>query len=211
MNYAVARAGVRDIRYLDDFFLIGGSRSDTAQQLATAQSVITSFGLIINPDKTEGPLQSLSFLGVQLDSVAQTVSCTPAQVAELTALLRSLRQQRVITRAHAESLIGKLSFAARVLPGARPFMRRMLDAVRACKSRRGSTPIHIDPGFRAEVRFWLQHFSSWKRQTAVALIASFALLSSPQTPASTASASTSSPHQRLSARSTLERGPNTSG
>lgn len=161
VNYALAKAGVRDICYLDDFFLIGCSQADTARQLTTAQSVIASFGLLVNPEKTEGPSQRLAFLGVQLDSVAQTVSCTPARVAELTTLLRMLRQQRVITRKHAESLIGKLSFAAKVLPGARPFMRRMLDAVRACKSRRGSTPIHIDPGFRADLRFWLLHFSSW--------------------------------------------------
>jgi hypothetical protein len=161
VNYALAKAGVKDIRYLDDFFLIGTSSATMQEHLLIAHSVISRFGLVVNPDKTEGPSQSLSFLGVQLDSVAQTVSCTPARVAELTALLRSLRRQRVITRRHAESLIGKLSFAAKVLPGARPFMRRMLDSVRACKSKRRSAPIRIDPGFRADVGFWLKHFNSW--------------------------------------------------
>jgi hypothetical protein len=161
VNYALTKAGIHDVRYLDDFFLIGSSQAETAAQLTAAQSIITRFGLIVNHDKTEGPSQSLSFLGVQLDSVSQTVSCTPARVTELTTLLHSLRRQRVITRQLAESLIGKLSFAAKVLPGARPFMRRMLDTIRACKSKRRSAPIHIDPGFREDVRFWLQHFSSW--------------------------------------------------
>ena len=132
-----------------------------ARQLLLAQSVISQFGLVVNPDKTEGPAQSLSFLGVQLDSVNQTVSCTPARVEELTTLLRSLLRQRVITRAHAASLIGKLSFAAQVLPGARPFMRRMLDALHGCKSRRHSTPIRIDPGFRDDLRFWAQQLHLW--------------------------------------------------
>ncbi len=113
------------------------------------------------PGQDGGPAQSLSFLGVQLDSVAQTVSCTPARVEELTALLRSLLRQRVITRGHAASLIGKLSFAAQVLPGARPFMRRMLDALHRCKSRRHSTPIRIDPGFRDDLRFWAQQLHHW--------------------------------------------------
>jgi len=159
--FALRRAGIRHVRYLDDFFLIGSSRKEVSQQLITAQTVITGFGLVVNPDKTEGPSQSLSFLGIQLDSIAQTVSCTAARVAELTALLQSLRHQHIIQRRHAESLIGKLSFAAQVLPGARPFMRRMLDAVRACSSRRRSAPIHIDAGFRSDVRFWLHHFSTW--------------------------------------------------
>ena len=161
VNFALAELGINDIRYLDDFFLIAASEGDMAQHLLLAQSAIRQFGLVVNPDKTEGPAQSLSFLGVQLDSVSQTVSCTPARVEELTALLRSLLRQRVITRGHAASLIGKLSFAAQVLPGARPFMRRMLDALHQCKSRRHSTPIRIDPGFRDDLRFWAQQLHHW--------------------------------------------------
>ena len=161
VNFALAELGIRDIRYLDDFFLIAASEEDMARHLLLAQSVIRQFGLVVNPDKTEGPAQSLSFLGVQLDSVNQTVSCTPERVEELTALLRSLLRQRVITRGHAASLIGKLSFAAQVLPGARPFMRRMLDALHRCKSRRHSTPIRIDPGFRDDLRFWAQQLHHW--------------------------------------------------
>jgi hypothetical protein len=161
VNFALAEQGITDIRYLDDFFLIGESSSTITQHLIMAQSVIHQFGLVVNPDKTEGPSQSLSFLGVQLDSVTQTVSCTPARVEELTTLLTSLLRQRIITRKHAESLIGKLSFAAQVLPGARPFMRRMLDTLRRCKSKRHSAPIRIDPGFRADVRFWSQQLHHW--------------------------------------------------
>ena len=119
VQFALAELGIRDIRYLDDFFLIADTEQTMARQLRAAQTAIRQFGLVVNPDKTEGPAQSLSFLGVQLDSVAQTVSCTPQRVEELTALLHSLLRQRVITRGHAASLIGKLSFAAQVLPGAR--------------------------------------------------------------------------------------------
>lgn len=161
VNYALNKAGICDVRYLDDFFLIARTCALMRQQLRTAQRIISLFGLVVNPDKTEGPSQTLSFLGVQLDSISQTVSCTPARVTELTGLLQTLRSQPVVTRGQAESLIGKLSFAAKVLPGTRPFMRRMLDTVRACRSKRRRTPIHIDPGFRADVRFWLRHFSSW--------------------------------------------------
>ena len=161
IQFALAEQGIHDIRYLDDFFLIAQSEKDMTRDLLLAQSVIRQFGLVVNPDKTEGPAQRLSFLGVQLDSVAQTVSCTPERVEELTTLLRSLLRQRVITRRHTASLIGKLSFAAQVLPGARPFMRRMLDTLQQCKSRRHSAPVRIDPGFRDDVRFWVQQLHLW--------------------------------------------------
>jgi hypothetical protein len=161
VQFALAEKGITDIRYLDDFFLIAKLEKDMARDLLVAQSVIRQFGLVVNGDKTEGPAQRLSFLGVQLDSVSQTVSCTPERVEELTTLLRSLLRQRVITRGLTASLIGKLSFAAQVLPGARPFMRRMLDTLHQCKSRRHSAPVRIDPGFRDDVRFWVQQLHLW--------------------------------------------------
>ena len=212
VNFALAELGIRDIRYLDDFFLIAPTEENMTRHLLLAQSAIRQFGLVVNPDKTDGPAQSLSFLGIQLDSVSQTVSCTPARVEELTALLRSLLRQRVITRGHAESLIGKLSFAAQFLPGARPFLRRMLDALHRCKSRRHSTPIRIDPGFRDDLRFWHSSFITGTADSNGAHRERHHT-SSPQTPASVASASTSSPRlRRPPVRSTLlRRGPNTSG
>ena len=161
IQFALAEQGITDIRYLDDFFLIAKLEKDMARDLRIAQSVIRPFGLVVNPDKTDGPAQQLSFLGVQLDSVAQTVSCTPERVEELTTLLRSFLRQRVITRAHTASLIGKLSFATQLLPGARPFMRRLLDTLLQCKSRRHSAPVRIDPAFRDDVRFWVQQLHLW--------------------------------------------------
>jgi len=161
VHFALSEQGITSIRYLDDFFLIAKSEKDMARDLPLAQSVIRQFGLVVNPEKTEGPSQRLSFLGVLLDSVNQTVSCTPERVEELTTLLRSLLRQRVITRGHTASLIGKLSFAAQVLPGARPFMRRMLDTLHQCKSRRHSAPVRIDPGFREDVRFWVKQLHLW--------------------------------------------------
>jgi hypothetical protein len=159
--FALSQKNITHSRYLDDFFLIGDTGDEVSQQLESATETMHSFGLVVNPTKTEGPSQVLSFLGIELDSVKQTLSCTPGRVAELTGLLQALRRKRVVTRHDAESLIGKLSFAAQVLPGARPFMRRMLDTVHACRSKRRSTPIHIDPSFRADVRFWLHHLSDW--------------------------------------------------
>ena len=161
VQFALTEKGTTDVRYLDDFFFIADSEAAMARVLPLAQSVFGEFGLVVNPDKTEGPAQQLSFLGVLLDSVKQTVSCTPERVEELTALLRSLLRQRVITRGHTASLIGKLSFAAQVLPGARPFMRRMLDTLHQCKSRRHSAPVRIDPAFRDDVRFWVKQLHLW--------------------------------------------------
>jgi hypothetical protein len=115
------------VRYLDDFLFISMTRDAMDTALRLAQQTFSDFGLVVNPDKTDGPAQQLSFLGIQLDSVAQTLSCTPARLAELRALLTGAVSEPKIRLSFLASLIGKLQFAASVLPGARPFVRRMLD------------------------------------------------------------------------------------
>ena len=117
----------RLIRYLDDFLFIAHSREAMTAILHAAQQLFSDFGLVVNTDKTEGPAQQISFLGIQLDSVAQTLSCTATRLTEIRSLLRSALSSHKIRLSFLASLIGKLQFAATVLPGARPFVRRMLD------------------------------------------------------------------------------------
>lgn len=161
VSFALTQLGIVHVRYLDDIFIIGNSEAQVAQQLSTAQQEITKFGLVVNTEKTEGPSQCLSFLGILIDSVSRTLSCTTARVVELTSLLTSMTHARNLTRRQCESLIGKLSFAAQVLPGARPFMRRILDTAKVCTGKSPHSHVHIDPGFLEDVQFWLHHLQDW--------------------------------------------------
>jgi hypothetical protein len=115
------------IRYLDDFLFIALTRAAMETTMQSAQQIFSDFGLVVNTEKTEGPTQQLSFLGIQLDSVAQTLSCTPERLAELRSLLTVALSEQRISLSFLASLICKLQFASSVLPGARPFVRRMLD------------------------------------------------------------------------------------
>lgn len=161
ISFALTALDIIHVRYLDDFLIISHDQSTLQQQLSLARAEITKFGLVINNEKTEGPDQCITFLGIQLDSVSCTLSCPASRITELLTLLGSLRHQRIITRRQLESLIGKLSFAALVLPGARPFLRRMLDTLNACSSRRRTTPVRLGKGFYLDVAFWLSHLSDW--------------------------------------------------
>ena len=121
-------AGIEHVvRYLDDFLFITLTRESMAATLQRAQQVFSDFGLVVNTKKTEGPAQRLAFLGIELDSVARTLSCTPARLTEVRNLLTSALSAPHMRLSFLTSLIGKLQFAASVLPGARPFVRRMLD------------------------------------------------------------------------------------
>jgi hypothetical protein len=149
------------VRYLDDFLLISDSEQRSNRDLIVAQHVFRHYGLVVNPSKTEGPSQRLSFLGVLIDSVHQTLSVTAERMTELLQLLSSFRAdgKRSATGQELMSLVGKLSFAAACLPGARPFMRRMLDLVPHGRSRRKR--VDLSTSFHCDVMYWSSRLRSW--------------------------------------------------
>ena len=73
------------IRYLDDFLFVEGSERAGHASLAAAMHISDKLGPV-NPDKTEGPAQRITFLA-SCSTPPRRQWCTPERVAELTALL----------------------------------------------------------------------------------------------------------------------------
>ena len=184
--FAMTQWGVdRCDRYLDDFLLTDDSEQSAQRSLHIAQHALGMFGLVVNPEKTVGPAQQLAFLGIQLDSVQQTMSLTSERMDEIRALLAGAASARRISVPHLQSLIGKLSFAATVLPGARPFLFRMNqranERIRSVGTRQrhrrpmadpsvahrrahfamAHAHIRIDKHMRCDLAFWRNHLVRW--------------------------------------------------
>ena len=115
------------------------------------------FGLALALEKVEGPAQTIEFLGVVLDSVAEVLSISETRKQELLGLLQAFSKRRAASVKRLQSLQGKLCFAATVLPGARPFLRRIIDM----SSGGAKGPRALSAAFRSEVRYWAAHVLSW--------------------------------------------------
>ena len=61
------------------------------------------------------------------------------------------------------SLAGKFSFAAQVLPGARPFLRRIIDSFRG---QARSAWLRVSKAFRCDLRSWLGFIDAWNGRQA---------------------------------------------
>ena len=83
ISFHFTQLSIPHVRYLDDFLFVGPSAELVRQYLSTAAQLFRQYGLVVNPDKTEGPSQVISFLGIQIDSVHGTLSCTPDRLTEL--------------------------------------------------------------------------------------------------------------------------------
>jgi hypothetical protein len=157
VSSALADAGVEHTRYLDDFFIVASTAERAWASAHAAAAIIKDFGLALAPDKVEGPLQRLEFLGIVVDSLQQTLSISEERRGELMALLAEFKGRRWSSIQKLQSLLGKLSFAATVLPGARPFMRRIIDRI----AGRSSGKIPLGAAFKADITYWQSHLDSW--------------------------------------------------
>ena len=92
------------------------------------ETLCGELGVAMKLQKRTPPTTCLTFLGVQLDTVAGVASLP---TNKLTAILHELHTFSTLTRCTKQSLlslIGKLSFAAKVIPAGRIFIRRLVDA-----------------------------------------------------------------------------------
>ena len=116
---------------------------------------------MVNPDKTEGPAQSITFLGLGIDSVDQVLFVPDDKVGELLQLAGDMRNRTHTKLRHLQSLIGKFSFAAAVLPGARPFFRHLIDATRG-QHKFASIPLSSD--MREDLHSWASFLRKGNRK-----------------------------------------------
>lgn len=161
IQFVLEQKHIRLVRYLDDFLFISSSFVDASKHLAIAIQVFQDFGLVVNNNKTEGPAQQIQFLGINLDSVSRTLSISQERIEEMNQLLLQYvaAPSSVAVRVKdIMSFVGKLSFVSQVLPSARPFMRRLLDAI---KGKRKQQRCRLPNEFKLDCAIWLQRIHRW--------------------------------------------------
>jgi hypothetical protein len=114
---------------LDDYLIVGRTIPfDCHMHLNNMLAVCEHLGFPIATDKLEGPVTCTTFLSILIDADQQELRL-PAddKLQALNLELAQWRTTRKTTKRNLMSLIGKLSFAARVVPAGRLFFRRLID------------------------------------------------------------------------------------
>ena len=156
-NYAITDI----IHYLDDFLLVSSpSTRQCEQALQLMLEVLTRLGFPIAIEKLEGPAVTLSFLGILIDTIRMELRLPPDKLEALTQLLEQWHNiKRKITKRELLSLIGKLSFAAKVIPAGRIFLRRLIDLSMSV------TKLHhhitLNAHAKEDIKWWLDFLPGW--------------------------------------------------
>ncbi|XP_053112584.1 uncharacterized protein LOC128327611 isoform X5 [Hemicordylus capensis] len=139
--------------YLDDFLFVGRGNSGECHHLLRSFMELTDqLGVPLAQDKTEGPVTCLSFLGIELDTIAGCSRLPQAKLFVLLDMVRSLGRARKVSLRELQVVLGHLNFACKVVAPGRAFLRRLCDltvGVRAPHHR-----VRITEGVRADLALW---------------------------------------------------------
>ena len=115
------------VHYLDYFFMRVLNAMMCSQWITIFKAIFSDIGVPISHEKTVGPSSKLNYLGIEIDTVARCVRLPQEKYIPLMSLLKEWRGKRKCKKRELLSLIGSLSFAAKVVKPGRLFLRRLID------------------------------------------------------------------------------------
>ena len=113
----------------------------------------------VKSSKIEGPTTRLSFLGIIIDTAKMQASISEDRKQYLLSLLLSFKSHHKCTKQQLFSLIGKLSFACKVIPAGRIFLRQLIDV--SCTISRLHHHIRLNQQACLDIEWWLTFLPSW--------------------------------------------------
>ena len=137
VRFFMIRRGHMAVVYVDDFFNTHITMANCQAAYDCLLLLLRSLGFTVNEDKCTPPCKDLIFLGVRLqtdassdNSGAMVASVPPTKLTEILELIARCRPFKVIPTRQWQRLMGRLNFISRVIYGARPYSRRLFDALR---------------------------------------------------------------------------------
>ena len=114
------------IHLLDDFLIVAPDRQLCQAQLDLFIDLCSCSDIPIATEKTFGPLTTLSFAGIELDSVLMEARFPPDKLYKCSTLLSDFLHRKRATLREVQSLTGLLNFASSVIVPGRAFLRRLI-------------------------------------------------------------------------------------
>ena len=161
LSWILAVRGVSPIlHYLDDFLIMGPPTSSKClENLNIIKEVCLQLGIPLALEKLEGPSQSLTFLGIILDTEHMEARLPDAKLSRIRHQLTAWLGKKRATKRQILSLVGLLQHATKVVRPGRTFVSRMYST--AAKLKELSHYTRLSKDFWSDVHWWHVSASSW--------------------------------------------------
>ncbi|KAI2652499.1 ORF V: Enzymatic polyprotein [Labeo rohita] len=160
------RKGIRILNYLDDWLIIAHSRDLLCEHRDLVLRHLSHLGLRVNREKSKlSPVQRISFLGMELDSVNMTACLTNERTQSVLNCLKLFRHKTAVPLKTFQRLLGHMAAAAAVTPlgllHMRPLQRWLHDRVPRWAWHRGTLRIGVSPQCRRLFSPWSDPAFLW--------------------------------------------------
>ena len=128
-------------------------------------SVCQKINAPVKLTKVEGPSTSITFLGIVINTITVTVSISSERKQKLLSALQSMIECHKCTKQQLLLLIGKLSFACKVVPAGRIFLVRMIDL--NCSVSRIHHHIRLTKEVCLDMYWWVNFLPQWSGTSCI--------------------------------------------
>ena len=141
---------------MDDFITVGApNSSEYENNVSIMKQVYDEMGTLTKREMDEGPATIITFLGIEINSVALEIRLPQAKLDQLRSSLMSWRRKGAYKK-RLKSLVGLLSHACKAIRAGRTFAQthrpvRNSEATFVC----------LNLSVCSDIEWWYQYFMSW--------------------------------------------------
>ncbi len=151
--------GVRILNYLDDWLILAQSQDQLCEHRDMVLSHLSQLGLQVNCEKCKlSPVQRISFLGMELDSVSQTARLTQERAQSVLNCLNTFKNRTAAPLKQFQRLLGHMAAAAAVTPlgllHMRPLQHWLHGRVPRWAWQSGTLRVQVTPACRQTFTPW---------------------------------------------------------
>uniref|UniRef100_A0A1I8JA32 Reverse transcriptase domain-containing protein n=1 Tax=Macrostomum lignano TaxID=282301 RepID=A0A1I8JA32_9PLAT len=169
------------IAYLDDFCIAARDYEVCLQLHNFLLVTLQRLGFEINWAKTQSPATSVTFLGVQIDTLTGLLSLPAEKMDGLRELLQDCANSKSLQKRRLQHLVGKLNWFCKVAKPAKALLRALLEITIAIPEQHHRVPVRGE--LLAQLQFW-QHAipvfptdKLWRRARVLAAVETDACVS----------------------------------
>jgi hypothetical protein len=139
--------------------LISPSYDSCQTQLHRFLAFCAFIGLPLAPEKTFGPSTTLSFAGIELDTIKLQARLPCDKLQKCVEFISEFLRRKKVTLRKIQSLVGLLNFACSVVTPGRAFLRRLIDLTHSV--RFSHHLIKLNSEAKEDLNVWLSFLSTF--------------------------------------------------
>ena len=144
------------VNYLDDYLFIQFIKSLCNDQVKVFLNICEQINFPVSMEKTFWGTQLLTFLGLLIDTVNQTVSLPIEKIYKAQLLIKSILGKKKVTLLKLQQICGFLNFLCRCIVPGRAFMRRLYAVTAGKDHLKPHHHLRVSSEMKADLLMWSQ-------------------------------------------------------